>query len=240
MQLHAISFSCISWSIQWFKVRITSTGNKEGKVLPRYFYIVILNGINKTLWQMWSIWRLCIPYICSKFWCGKKALKHIYSIIQYTVCHVFEVQMSIWHSLKTWVRAKSTKMKFVSYNANACFIARTCHKKTDNTFIALYIKIGPTNVCFKIMINRKKMHARFVLYNLGCFVTWGVRGRMVKIVDFKQLAPHRCGFESRKGLWILSCEEALPLAYGTSMVLLRWPFVPLIMHRRAPEVFLHQ
>jgi hypothetical protein len=54
------------------------------------------------------------------------------------------------------------------------------------------------------------------------------------------LAPHRCGFESRQGLWILSCEEAIQLAYGTSVVLLRCPFVPEIMHGKAPEVFLHQ
>jgi hypothetical protein len=40
----------------------------------------------------------------------------------------------------------------------------------------------------------------------------GVRGRVVKVVDFN---PHRCGFESRQGLWILSCEEAIQLAYGT-------------------------
>jgi hypothetical protein len=39
---------------------------------------------------------------------------------------------------------------------------------------------------------------------------------------------------------VLSCEEAIQLAYGTSMVLLRCPFVPEIMHGRAPEVFLHQ
>jgi hypothetical protein len=42
------------------------------------------------------------------------------------------------------------------------------------------------------------------------------------------------------GLWILSCKEAIQLAYGTSVVLLRCPFVPEIIHRRAPEVFLHQ
>jgi hypothetical protein len=58
----------------------------------------------------------------------------------------------------------------------------------------------------------------------------GVRGRVVKVVDFKPLACHRCGFESRQGLWILSCEEAIKLAYGTSE--------PEIMHGRAPEVFL--
>jgi hypothetical protein len=62
----------------------------------------------------------------------------------------------------------------------------------------------------------------------------GVRGRVVKVVDFKPLAPHRCVLESRQGLWILSCEEAIQLAYGTSVVLLRCPFVPEIMHGRAP------
>jgi hypothetical protein len=46
--------------------------------------------------------------------------------------------------------------------------------------------------------------------------------------------------ESRKGLRILSCEEAIQLAYGTSVVLLRCPLVPEIMHGRAHEVFLHQ
>jgi hypothetical protein len=68
----------------------------------------------------------------------------------------------------------------------------------------------------------------------------GVRGRVIKVVDFKPLAPYRCGFESLQGLWILLSEEATQLAYGTSVILLRCPFVPEIMHRRAPEVFLHQ
>jgi hypothetical protein len=63
---------------------------------------------------------------------------------------------------------------------------------------------------------------------------------VIEVVDFKPLVPHRCGFESRQGLWILLCEEAIQLAYGTSVVLLRCPFVPEIMHGRAPEVFLHQ
>jgi hypothetical protein len=63
---------------------------------------------------------------------------------------------------------------------------------------------------------------------------------MVKVVDFKPLAPHRCGFESRQGLWILSYEEAIQLAYVTSVVLLRCPFVPEMIHGRAPEVFLYQ
>jgi hypothetical protein len=66
----------------------------------------------------------------------------------------------------------------------------------------------------------------------------GAYGRVVKVVDFKPLAPRRCGFESLQGLWILSCEEAIQLAYGTLVVLLRYPFVPEIMHGRAPEVFL--
>jgi hypothetical protein len=63
---------------------------------------------------------------------------------------------------------------------------------------------------------------------------------LTKINNFKLLAPHRCGFESRQGLCILSCEEAIQLAYGKSVVLLRCPFVPEIMHGGAPEVFLHQ
>jgi hypothetical protein len=33
---------------------------------------------------------------------------------------------------------------------------------------------------------------------------------------------------------------AIQLAYGTSVVLLRCPFVPEIMHGRALKVFLHQ
>jgi hypothetical protein len=57
---------------------------------------------------------------------------------------------------------------------------------------------------------------------------------VVKVVDFKPLAPHLCGFKSLQELWILSCEEAIQLAYGTSVVLLRYLFVPEIMHRRAP------
>jgi hypothetical protein len=75
----------------------------------------------------------------------------------------------------------------------------------------------------------------------GCIQeTRGIRGRVVKVVDFKPLAPHRCGFKSCQGLWILSCEEAIQLAYGTYVVLLGYPFVPEIMQGRAPEVFLHQ
>jgi hypothetical protein len=62
---------------------------------------------------------------------------------------------------------------------------------------------------------------------------------VVKVVDFKPLAPHRCVFESIQGLWILSCEEAIQLAYGRSVVLLGYQFVLEIMHGRAPEVFLH-
>jgi hypothetical protein len=54
------------------------------------------------------------------------------------------------------------------------------------------------------------------------------------------LAPHCCGFESWQGLWILSCDKVFQLAYGMSVVLHRCPFVPEIMHGRAPEVFLHQ
>jgi hypothetical protein len=56
----------------------------------------------------------------------------------------------------------------------------------------------------------------------------------------RSLTSNRCRLESRQGLWILSCEETIQLAYGTSVVLLMCPFVPEIMHGRAHEVFLHQ
>ena len=48
------------------------------------------------------------------------------------------------------------------------------------------------------------------------------------VVSLVSLAPHWCGFESRIGLWILSCEEAIYLdllAYRMSVVLLRRPLV---------------
>jgi hypothetical protein len=35
-------------------------------------------------------------------------------------------------------------------------------------------------------------------------------------------------------------EESIPLAYRMLVVLLRCPFMPEIMHGRAPEVFIHQ
>jgi hypothetical protein len=63
---------------------------------------------------------------------------------------------------------------------------------------------------------------------------------VVKVVFFKPLAPHCCGFESRQGLKILLCEETIQLAYGMSVVLLRFLFVPELMYGRAPEVFLNQ
>jgi hypothetical protein len=62
------------------------------------------------------------------------------------------------------------------------------------------------------------------------------------MAEWLRLLPsnHRCGFESRQEIWILSFEKAIQMAYGTSVVLLRCPFVPEVMHGRAPEVFLHQ
>jgi hypothetical protein len=55
----------------------------------------------------------------------------------------------------------------------------------------------------------------------------GVRGRVVKVIVFKPFDPH-------------CFEEAIQLAYGTSVALLWCPFVPEIMHGRASEVFLNQ
>ena len=53
---------------------------------------------------------------------------------------------------------------------------------------------------------------------------WGVHGRVFRVVDLDSLAPLHCVhyvFESRQGLLILSCEEVIQLAYGSSVVLLR-------------------
>jgi hypothetical protein len=67
----------------------------------------------------------------------------------------------------------------------------------------------------------------------------GVRCRLVKVVDFKSLAPSPLWFQFRKAT-LDSFKEAIQLAYGTSVVLLRCPFGPEIMHGRAPELFLHR
>jgi hypothetical protein len=63
---------------------------------------------------------------------------------------------------------------------------------------------------------------------------------MVKVVDFKPLAPHCRRFKSQQGLWILSCEKAIKLAYRMLVVLLRCLVVPEVMHGGASDVFLHQ
>ena len=51
----------------------------------------------------------------------------------------------------------------------------------------------------------------------------GVCGRVVRVVDLESLAP--VGSNPARDVWILSCEEAIQLAYGTSVVLLRFPLV---------------
>ena len=61
----------------------------------------------------------------------------------------------------------------------------------------------------------------------------GVRGLVSQIGDLESLAPHRCRFEFCQGLWILSCEEAVQLAYGKMVVLQSCLLVPEIMHLRS-------
>ena len=51
------------------------------------------------------------------------------------------------------------------------------------------------------------------------------------VIKLKSLAPHLCGFEFCQKLWIHSCEEAIQLAYGMSVVLLSCLLMPEIMHR---------
>ena len=69
----------------------------------------------------------------------------------------------------------------------------------------------------------------------------GVRRRVIRVDDLESSDPHYCGFESRLGLWILSCEEAIQLAHLTSVALLRCPLVPEIMHGGVPiDPLVHQ
>ena len=81
---------------------------------------------------------------------------------------------------------------------------------------------------FLMMLNFS-VTSMYAVLNVSKLVTaregWGVRARVFKVVDFRPLAPYRCEFESRQGLWIISCEEAIKLAYGTSEVLLMCPFL---------------
>jgi hypothetical protein len=64
---------------------------------------------------------------------------------------------------------------------------------------------------------------------------------VVKVVDFKPLAPHCCGFKTKRDFGFFHVRKLrIQLAYGTSVVLLRCPFVSEIMHGGASEVFLHQ
>ena len=42
----------------------------------------------------------------------------------------------------------------------------------------------------------------------------GVNDQVVRIVDLESLAPDYCGYEARARFSILSCEEAIQLAYG--------------------------
>ena len=64
-------------------------------------------------------------------------------------------------------------------------------------------------------------------WNLKIF--WSVRGQVVRVNDLESLAYHR------QGLWILSYVDAIQLVNGTSVVLLRCPLVPEIMHGGAPK-----
>jgi hypothetical protein len=69
------------------------------------------------------------------------------------------------------------------------------------------------------MLNYIECRKNF-LVSIGLLTSYDiVHGQVVKVVDFEPLAPHHCGFEFRQGLCILSCEEAIQLAYGTSVVL---------------------
>ena len=60
---------------------------------------------------------------------------------------------------------------------------------------------------------------------------------LVKVIHLELLVTHCCSLKSRHQLWILSCEEAILLAYRTLVTV---PLACEVMHRWAPEVFRHQ
>ena len=54
---------------------------------------------------------------------------------------------------------------------------------------------------------------------------------LTDVDDLESLAIHHCGFESRQGLlYFFSCEEAIQLAYGKSVILHKCPLGLEIMH----------
>jgi hypothetical protein len=56
----------------------------------------------------------------------------------------------------------------------------------------------------------------------------------------KKVIIKHCHFTYMDVSSSFKCEEAIQLACGMLVVLPRCLFVPEMMHRRAPEVFLHQ
>jgi hypothetical protein len=67
----------------------------------------------------------------------------------------------------------------------------------------------------------------------------GLRGQVVKVADLRSQVPHRYRLDPHSGR-NLSCEEAIQLAYGRSVILPRCPHVSEIMPGGTPRVFLHQ
>jgi hypothetical protein len=63
---------------------------------------------------------------------------------------------------------------------------------------------------------------------------------VIKVADFQSLGFYCSGFKSYKGFWILSCEEAIQLAYRMSELLLRCKLLSEIMNVEALEVLLYQ
>ena len=57
---------------------------------------------------------------------------------------------------------------------------------------------------------------------------------MVRDIDLVSLAHDCYRFESHQGFWILSCEEAIQIAYEMLVVLLRCLLVPEIIRRGLP------
>jgi hypothetical protein len=62
----------------------------------------------------------------------------------------------------------------------------------------------------------------------------------LRLLTSNHFALHCCEFDNQQGLWILSCEEAIQLAYRNVHDSTKVPVEPEIMLGMALEVFIHQ
>jgi hypothetical protein len=114
---------------------------------------------------------------------------------------------------------------------NVDLLTTIVHDKIHMLNIVSNIQTSVYTFCLCWVHRYKCLSSQIFKIYVGSFI---ICDNQVTIYEPIQIpfAPHHCGFQSWQGLWILSCEEAIQLAYGASVVLLSCPFVPEIMQGR--------